>query len=246
VLQTEWRLAGDVPPLSGDEVQVWRASLERDVRTLDDLREALSPDERARADRFHFERDRRHYVAARGVLRLLLGRHLSLPPAEVRFCYNAHGKPRLAEGCGSADVRFNVSHSHGLALFALSRGREVGVDVERERAELAGEQLAERFFAPAEVAVLRSLPGWQRREAFFACWTRKEAYIKAVGKGLALPLDRFEVALRPGEPAALLAAHDDPREVGRWSMHNLDPGPGYAGALAVEGRGWRLWCGQWP
>jgi phosphopantetheine--protein transferase-like protein len=241
--RTEWRPAAEAPALASGDVHVWRAGLDRDESAVRAFRRLLSPQEQERADRFHFHKDRRHFTVARGLLRTLVARHLGCRPEEVQFRYNAHGKPLLAEA-GPADLRFNVSHSHGLALFALTRGRDVGVDVERARPDFAGEDLARRFFAPAEVAVLLALPAEQRREAFFACWTRKEAYIKAVGKGLALPLDRFEVSLRPGEPAALLAVHDDPREVARWSMRHLDPGPGYAGALAVEGYDWRLWCGE--
>jgi 4'-phosphopantetheinyl transferase len=127
----------------------------------------------------------------------------------------------------------------------VTLGREIGVDLEHIRDNLEGEQLAERFFSPREVAALRALPPELRREAFFHCWTRKEAYIKANGKGLSLPLDQFDVTLRPGEPAALLATLHDPDEARRWSMWSLVPNEGYVGALAVEGHSWRLWCGDW-
>jgi medium-chain acyl-[acyl-carrier-protein] hydrolase len=231
------------PPLGADEVHVWRVPLECRPETVSHLLAGLAPDERERADRFHFDKDRRHFIAGRGALRAVLGRYLGEPPERLRFTYNVYGKPALV---GGGNVRFNLTHSHGLALLAVTRGREVGVDLERVRADLAGEELAERFFSPREVAALRGLPQGQRREAFFRCWTRKEAYIKARGAGLALPLDRFDVTLRPDEPAALLATHDEPAEAGRWSLRNLAPGDGYAGALAVEGHSWRLWCGHRP
>ncbi len=153
----------------------------------------------------------------------------------MRFAYTTYGKPLLADETGASGLRFNLTHSHGLALLAVTRGREIGVDVERIRDNLEGEKLAERFFSPREVAALRSLPPELRREAFFHCWTRKEAYIKAVGKGLSLPLDQFDVTLHPGEPAALLATRHDSEEAQRWSMRSLAPGEGYVGALARRG-----------
>ncbi len=238
----EWPEAAAIPPLNGDEVHVWRARLDQPADRLEVLRRTLAPDEVQRGERFHFERDRRHFAAGRGILRTLLGRYLGCDPRELQFSYNPQGKPTLAgEG---ADLRFNLAHSHGLALFAVCRGREVGVDLERIRPEFAGEPVARRFFSPREVAVLQTLPAERRHEAFFVCWTRKEAYLKATGKGLSLPLDCFDVTLAPGEPAALLATRHDPAEVQRWSMRALAPAQGYAGALAVEGRGWRLWRGD--
>src|SRR5262249_26367386 len=148
------------------------------------LREILADDERRRADRFHFEKDCRHFTAARGAMRILLAGYLAHRPEEVRFAYSNYGKPRLA---AESKLCFNLTHSQGLALLAVTRGREIGVDVERLREmERDGEPLAERFFSPREAAVLRSLPTRLRREAFFHCWTRKEAYIKAHGMGLSL------------------------------------------------------------
>jgi medium-chain acyl-[acyl-carrier-protein] hydrolase len=240
----EWPEAWAVPPLAGDEVHVWRAPLDQPADRLEALRRTLAPDELQRGERFHFEKDRRHYVAGRGILRTLLGRYLGRDPGGLQFSYNPQGKPTLAGE--AAGLRFNLAHSHGLALFALCRGRELGVDLERIRPEFAGEPVARRFFSPREVAALRALPEERRHEAFFVCWTRKEAYLKATGKGLSLPLDCFDVSLAPGEPAALLATRHDPAEAGRWSMTALAPARGYAGALAVEGGGWRLWRGQWP
>jgi 4'-phosphopantetheinyl transferase len=237
-----WPEVAAVPALADGEVHVWRTPLEQPADRLEDLRRTLAPDERQRAERFHFDKDRRHFVAGRGLLRTLLGRYLGRDPGSLQFAYNPQGKPMLAgEGGG---LRFNLAHSHGLALFAVSRGRELGVDLERIRPEFAGEPVAQRFFSPREVAALRALSGERRHEAFFVCWTRKEAYLKATGKGLSLPLDCFDVSLLPGEPAALLATRHDPTEVGRWSLRALAPAQGYAGALAVEGRGWRLRCGS--
>jgi 4'-phosphopantetheinyl transferase len=242
-----WQPATHPPPLTADDVHVWRIALDIGDSILTRLRATLSDDERQRAERFHFEIHRRHFIAGRGALRALLARYLARRPEELRFVYSTHGKPSLAEEAESHPLRFNLTHSHQLALLAVTHGREVGVDIEHIRTNLErdGEALAERFFSPREVAVLRSLPLALRREAFFRCWTRKEAYIKAQGKGFALPLDQFDVTLHPDEPAALVATLHDPPQVQRWSMRHLAPGTDYGGAVAVEGQGWQLWCGEW-
>ena len=245
-MHPQWQSVTQPPPLTSEEVHVWRFALDLDAALLDGLRETLAEDEIRRADRFHFEKDRRHFIAGRGTLRILLAAYLARQPQEICFAYGNYGKPLLATENGGNDLRFNLTHSHGLALLALTRGRDIGVDVERIRdMERDGEPLAERFFSPCESAALRSLSPELRREAFFRCWTRKEAYIKAHGQGLSLPLDQFDVSLHPDEPAELLATRPDPDEARRWSMHGLMPEEGYVGALVVEGHSWRLWCGQW-
>jgi 4'-phosphopantetheinyl transferase len=223
--------------LEPDEVHVWRLSLDCEPAALLAFRDILSDDERVRADRFHFSRHRDHFTAGRGQLRTLLGRYLGRDPAGLCFQYNLQGKPSLPNPEGQA-LRFNLAHSHGLALLALSRQREVGIDVERVRPEVACEDLAGRYFSPREVAALRSLPAELRRLAFFHCWTRKEAYIKAIGKGLSLPLDSFDVSVMADEAALLEARHED--EGRRWSLCALEVPDGFVGALAVEGEGWRL------
>jgi 4'-phosphopantetheinyl transferase len=196
-----------------------------------------------RAGRFHFARDRDHYTVARAVLRDILGRYLGLAPASLRFKYNPFGKPSLDDG--ARGVRFNLSHSGGIALYAVALGREVGVDVEQLKDEMDCGGVAERFFSPSEVAALRTLPPEAQKRAFFDCWTRKEAYVKARGDGLSLPLDSFDVSVAPGEPAALLRTRDDACEASRWTLRELSTEPGYAAALAVEGRDWRLRCWRW-
>jgi 4'-phosphopantetheinyl transferase len=206
----------------------------------------LAADEQARAERFYFERDREHFIAARGVLRTILGCYLNRVPECLSFCYSSHGKPALAGEPGGDAICFNVSHSHGVALYAVTRGREVGIDLERIRFDVAVAEIAERFFSRREVAMLRALPTEVQHQAFFRCWTRKEAYIKARGEGLSLPLDQFDVSLAPGEPAAVLGTQRDPSEASRWSLQELTPAPDYVAALAVEGHGWHLTCWQWP
>ena len=202
--------------------------------------------ERIRSESFHFERDRRHFIVARAVLRTILGRYLQIEPKRVQFSYGPHGKPELAERAGDGELRFNIAHSHELALYAFTRGREIGVDLEYLRNLPDAEQIAANFFSARENATLQALSTSQRQQAFFNCWTRKEAYIKAIGKGLSQPLDQFEVSLAPKAPASLLNVAGAPEEASRWSLKALTPAPGYAAALAVEGHRWRPTFWQFP
>ena len=231
--------------LGNNEVHVWCASLDLPASQVQSLQNTLVIEELRRAERYYFQKDRKHFIVARGVLRDILGRYLKIEPGQLRFCHNPYGKPGLAGETGGETLCFNVSHSHGLALYAITRDRAVGVDVEFIRPDLATEDIAERFFSPREVAVLRTLPANIQPEAFFNCWTRKEAYIKAKGKGLSIPLDQFDVSLAPGEPATLLSVNGESKEASRWSLQELDVGSGYAAALAAEGHDWQLKCWQW-
>jgi 4'-phosphopantetheinyl transferase len=235
-----WRSPPDSLTLGRDEVHLWRASMNCTAAQVEILKHTLSAEELRRAGRYRFKKDREHFIVARGLLRTILGRYLDEEPSQLRFCYGPHGKPALATVFGGDALRFNLSHSHGLALFAVTRRREVGVDLEYIQAHLADDQIAERFFSPREVALLRDLPKDVRREAFFIFWTRKEAFIKATGKGLSLPLNQFEVSLVPGKPIVLLSANDDHQKTFRWSLQALAAASGYAAALCVEGHDWRL------
>lgn len=229
--------AGLVPrTLNDGEVHVWRAGLDCGAPVVRRLYQTLSPDERARAGRFHHERDRTRFIAARGLLRRILGHYLGVTPAQLAFTYAPHGKPALATPLAHRGLMFNVSHAHDMALYALTRGRNIGIDIEQIRTDIPYERLAARFFSAPEVSSLHALPHAQRLRGFYCCWTRKEAYLKARGDGLALPLDQFSVSLAEGEPAALLHVQWDPAEVSRWSLHDLGAGAGYVAALAVEGR----------
>jgi 4'-phosphopantetheinyl transferase len=223
--------------LSADEVHVWHANL--DDHAADHLRPLLAGDEIARADRFHFSKDRSRYVVARAVLRKLLAAYLGVGSTELRFAYAEKGKPSL-EASQRGTINFNLAHSQARAIYAFSYGRELGIDLEFIREDIEGEKIAERFFSPREINELRKVPAELRKQAFFNCWTRKEAYIKARGEGLSMPLDEFDVSLAPGEAAALLRNHKDPNEVTRWSMQSIPMPTGYVAALVVEGRDWRL------
>ncbi len=231
--------------LGSDEVHVWRATLDQTASRVQSLLHTLAPDERARARQFYFQRDREHFVVARGVLRAILSRYLNREPSELHFCYSPYGKPALDRESGGDTLCFNMSHSHGLALYAVTRGREIGIDLERLRPIPEAMQIAERFFSAHENAVLRALPTSQQPEAFFNGWTRKEACLKASGDGLARPLDQIGVSLAPGEPARLPGVKGDLEEASCSSLQELTPGPGYVAALAVEGQGWQLKCWQW-
>lgn len=203
------------------------------------MRPLLAADEIARADRFHFAKDRNHYLVARGLLRKLLAAYLGIGPTELRFVYAEKGKPSL-EASQQGEINFNLAHSKARAIYAFSRGRELGVDLEFIREDLAGEQIAERFFSEREIDQLRTVPAALRKQAFFNCWTRKEAYIKARGEGLSMPLHQFDVSLVPGEDAALLRNHKEPDEVERWKMLSVTVPDDYVAALVVEGHEWRL------
>lgn len=224
-----------VPPDSLDiqphQADVWRLLLAPGPDSLRSARAALSADESERAALFHFDKDRNRFILAHASLRNILSRYIHRPLHEVEFSVDAFGKPSLVS---DADISFNLSHSGDYALIAVARTRKVGIDVERIRHEMEFESLARRFFSPAEVTGLMSVPPEQRSMAFYNGWTRKEAYIKAHGLGLSLPLDSFDVSLSPKEPASLRATRPDPREAARWALFPLEVAPGYAGALVVE------------
>ena len=219
--------------LQSGEVHVWRIELEQPDEFLEKFRATLDPDELERAGRFHFEIHRRRFIAGRGFLRDVLSRYLETKPAALKFSYGAYGKPALAGEHEQSSVRFNISHSQNVALLAITEAKQLGVDVERIRADFATEDIARRFFSRVEVDCFNALPGEEQAAAFFRCWTRKEAFIKATGKGLSQSLDSFDVTLAPATPATLLRVEDD--DASRWSMSDIDAGADYAASLVVEG-----------
>ena len=235
-----WSEAPSSLSLSSEEVHVWRAHLEQPPEVVQRLLRTLDADEQARANRFHFERHRRRFIVGRAILRTLLGRYLDVRAEEVRFAFGPYGKPELDAAHHASALRFNASNSHEVAVYAFVQEHEIGIDVEHIRQDFATEEIAERFFSQREVEVLRTLPREEQAPSFFRCWTRKEAYIKAIGSGLSHPLDQFDVTLAPNEPASLLRDHRDPEASTRWEMFNLEVGDGYAGALAVAAVGLKL------
>lgn len=242
----QWGAPPHQPTLTDTDVHVWSAALDLPETQVQWFSYLLAPDERTRAARFHFAKDRNHYTVSRGLLRTILGRYLRIEPQQVQFRYESHGKPTLICPPGKTPVRFNVSHAHGEVLMGFTRDREIGVDIELIRTIDEAEQIAERFFSAQENEVFRSLAPDVRAQAFFNCWTRKEAYIKAIGEGLSMPLDRFDVTLAPGDPALLLATRPNADEAQRWKLQSLDPVPGYVAALCIEGHDWQATCWRWP
>ncbi len=220
--------------LQPGDVNVWRIGLIAASTQIQSLTALLSADELDRARRFHFKRDRDRFVIVRGALRALLGIYVQIPPEQISFHYGAHGKPYLIAGKNETVLNFNVSHSCDLALLAFAWERAIGIDLEYVRPEIAMDPIAERFFSAREFAALRVLPESLQPMAFFHGWTRKEALIKATGEGLSRSLDQFSMSLVPGEPARLLEMHGEPENLSKWSVQNLEPGPGYAAALVVQ------------
>lgn len=185
-------------------------------------------------------------MVGRGVLRDILGRYLQIKPSQVQFRYGQYGKPALVEAAEtSTRLEFNLSHSGPLALYAVTPTQPVGIDLEAIRPLTDMEEIAHRFFAPSEYKTLLALPDEQRLLAFFNGWTRKEAYIKALGTGLSHPLHTFKVSLVPGQPASLLDVEGDPQATGRWSVLAFTPAAGYVAALSIAQQGVQTHYYQW-
>lgn len=240
-----WKTPAADLSLSKKDLHVWRADLNLPDRSIQQLNQILSTDERMRAERFRFEKDKKKFVIGVGILRTILGPYVGVEPKELRFIHGKRGKPMLDDVFANGSIQFNMSHSEGLALYGFTRDHEIGVDIEFVRDIPEMNKIAEQFFSIKENEVFRSLPESKKKEAFFNCWTRKEAFIKAIGDGLYQPLDMFDVALKPSEPAKLLGIGGDSKRASRWLIHDLEPAPGFTAAFAVEGRDWRLRFWQW-
>lgn len=259
-----WQSPPQSLTLPADEVHVWQANLRAGSQAAQamptkTLRALLSPDERTKADRFYFAKDRERFTVARGILRLILSDYLDQSPQSLQFHYSETGKPSLTRRSPDEQLCFNLSHSGQLALYAVAWNRPVGVDVEQMDADRDWAGVAARFFSPAEQLALNQLPPNLRLKGFFNAWTRKEAVLKATGQGLTIPLEQVEVSLNPNEPAQLIRTGWNPSEVTRWCIADLpisleqvsleqvslehgapDSAPGYAAAVAAAGQTWRL------
>ncbi len=225
------------------EVHVWYASTAGAAQHQDDYAALLSDDERRRAERFYFEADRARFIVVRGMLRRLLGRYLGLDPAQVEFSYGEYGKPEI-KATGASPLHFNISHAGDGAILAFAPTRRVGVDVERVRSVADESRFAKQLFAASESAVLDLLSGEERQRAFFQIWTAKEAFLKAVGMGLTVPLDRIEVGLGPDGRTRLASVDGDPKQSRGWQLESFSPSPGYQASVAIEGRGCRIVLGE--
>lgn len=220
-------------------IHLWRVWLDQPIVPLAQLRQLLTEDERGRADRFHFERDRQRFTVGRGTLRLLLGRYLQLEPDALQFDYGDRGKPRLANSPNDRSIQFNLSHSHGLALYAFTRQHQIGVDVEQVRPIERLEQLANRFFSPQENAFLKTLTPVAQQEAFFRFWTSKEAYVKACGVGLSQPTQEVEISLQPGQEQ-LISISGDETVAKAWMLKSFILTNNFIGAFVVESCDWEI------
>jgi 4'-phosphopantetheinyl transferase len=240
-----WSAPPENLSLASEEVHIWRVSLMQPEAVIERCRSFLPADEIGRAERFHFERDRRRFAVSHSMVRSVLGRYLELKPQEVRFVYGPKGKPEVAPEWNSLGLKFNLSHSGEFALMGVATKLVMGIDIEEIRPDFGTQEIAQRFFSRQEVATFLALPQHQRVEAFFYCWTRKEAYIKAQGEGLSLALDSFDVTFAPGAEPALLRVAEDPNEVARWKLYNINPGPGYKAALMIEGKHHHLQYFDW-
>ena len=232
VRQRSWPAALHELALEPGLVDVISVALDLDLAEVRELTSLLSEDERERASRFRFDRHRHRFIVARARLRQLLGQCLGLAPEQVAFTYGPQGKPALAEQPNADMLEFNVAHSGDLALYALTLGSPVGVDVEHVRELTEAQSIAARYFSPHEREQMLELPQKDRHLSFFLAWTRKEAILKACGKGLSVPLREFSVSVVPGEPAVVLEASSQ-LGAGTWSLVHLEPASGYTAALAV-------------
>jgi len=225
------QLSGCSLELVGRLVHVWPIRTVASNDIIRWLERVLAPDEKGRAARFRFDHLRHSFILARGALRILLGRYLNTPPASIQFKYGSKGKPTLA---APPLIEFNVSHSGGLAVFAFTARCEIGVDVEQIRPLPDMRNIADRFFCPEEAAELTSLTANEHEHAFFLCWTRKEAYVKAIGDGLSAPLNDVRVTVQPGQPARFVHIAHDANDAKNWTLSDLDLAPNYAAALAYR------------
>ena len=217
-----------------DEVEVVVARPDVGSEAVSASVQLLTDRERQRAARFAFEPDRRRFIVARALLRQLLAARLGVRPEAIELAAAARGKPALAGRLAASDLRFNVSHCQDVAVYAFSSGREVGIDVEAVRELPDADDVAARWFSRQEYATYRTLEPGDRALGFFQCWTRKEAFIKALGDGLFHPLDRFDVSLAPGEPARILRVEDVPGDRCRWRLEGFSPVPGFVAAVVAE------------
>jgi len=236
---TSWPSPPAELPALERSVHVWAVGIDDASIDFNRAREVISLDERERAERFIFERDRRRYLVAHGALHAILSRYLKIDPATLRFDIGSNGKPKLPSAHTPSGVDFNLSHSNKMALLAVTHGREVGVDVEYVQENFEFQQVAERFFTAREVAAMRSLPSPLQRQAFYKCWTSKEAFLKAKGTGLSGKLDEVEISLTTEQRVRIQA------RVPGWSLAELAPGDGYEGALVVEGPLMPVHCYLW-
>lgn len=235
-----WQRPPGTVLLSTEYIDIWRVPLDLPSAQIDKYHAVLSGDELERCDKFKSAKRRREFIIGRGALRTLIGQCLKLDPSALNIVYSEHQKPCLPEAVPGAPATFNLTHSHDLALIALTLERDIGIDIEYLRADVDFRKLARRFFSKQEVQSLESCTDARLTAAFFACWTRKEALLKALGKGIAFGLKEFSVSVDPLDREVDLLTHWDQAEASRWSILNMKPGPDYAAAVAASGGTFKL------
>jgi 4'-phosphopantetheinyl transferase len=237
----EWRLPSEKRVLGDDEVDVWRLPLDPVGSMVSEFRARLSAEENDRAEKFKFHKDRKRYILTHGLLRVILGLYADVAPGELKFTENPYGKPELVHPSG-LNLTFNLSHSHERALIGIACGRQIGVDIEYVKNDFEWKEIVERFFSPREIQMINALPKDIQHRAFFTCWTRKEAYVKATGMGLSLPLKEFDVSPVPWAAALLLSQ----KEASEWSMKEVPVAEPYVATVAVAGHDARIRDWDWP
>ncbi len=242
---SNWNLPPDKIELLTEDVHVWSASLDVQEEEMQSLLRILDFEERARANRFYFERDRSRFIVCHAYLRTILAYYLDIEPERLEFNYTPKGKPYLVQRFRGKELQFNLSHSHEFALYAVTINRQVGVDLEYIYLFAETDALTDRILTKRERAEWHKSTGNERIWSLFRYWTCKEAFVKATGEGLTMPLNRIHISLVPDE-ARLISANHSLREASRWSLQELNPVPGFAAAVVVEGVGYRLHQWQWP
>ncbi|WP_020539096.1 4'-phosphopantetheinyl transferase family protein [Lewinella cohaerens] len=232
--QQQWNKAQPEFKIASHQVHIWKAALDATALQTEKLQALLSDDELARADKFHFEKDRTHYIAGRGMLRQILGFYLESAPNVLQFDYTPFGKPFLPSETGPDGLNFNLSHSGKIVLYAITRGQSVGVDIEKKKDNIDIDQIAQRFFSLAEISVLNSVPKDQKYHLFFQYWARKEALLKATGMGVSFPLEKVDVSQQSGQGWSPITLSSDLFKNPIWFNQDLFPGTGYHAAVTVE------------
>ena len=231
--------------LTLNEIHIWSTCLDQPLTGVHALENILSREEKIRAKNFHFEKHRMRFIVGRGFLRTMLGRYLGVKPGRLQILHGKNGKPALAGTYADTRVSFNLSHSKGQALYAITLGREIGVDIEYIHDFSGMEQIADNILSASEKIAFRELPKQKKIKAFFKWWTRKEAFLKALGTGLSQPMDMIDISTFYGEETAGEKIEVCSDEISKWSIHDIEPIPGFAAACAAEGRNWRLHYWQW-
>ena len=233
-LAEDWSLPVETMRLDPGHIHLWAVVLEEFVDEVSKFRDLLSPVEQTAAQKFRFDKDRNRYVIRHGILRLIMSRYLDHPPSEIEFQLGAYGKPELRGNGACIPLFFNTSHSADIAVYAITSACPIGVDVESTREIPEIEGIAHRFFLPGEARTLMDLPADSRVQAFYACWTRKEALLKATGKGIAEDLAKVEVTLAPEDEPRVVSVSGDPGAHEQWRLQPFSPALGYVGCLAYR------------